>query len=106
MARSSSLSSGHDHSQVHHTRYDSPGGVVNPTDEPLPENAQQSQETDIHAPGGIRTRHPSQASGRRPHALNREDRRQVIVLEEILTEPCDVFSNTTDFFSLGRGFKS
>jgi hypothetical protein len=27
---------------------------------PLPDNTQHSQETDIHAPGGIRTRNPSQ----------------------------------------------
>jgi hypothetical protein len=62
---------------------------------------QHSRETDNHAPGGTRNHNPSQASGRRPHTLDREatDRRQVIILEEILTERSALFSNTTTFFS-------
>ena len=57
--------------------------------------------THIHASGGIPTRNPSKASGRRPHTLDHEatDRRQVIIIEEISTEPCAVFSNMIAFFS-------
>jgi hypothetical protein len=33
--------------------------VIGPTQRPLPDNTQHSQQTDIHAPGGIRTRNPS-----------------------------------------------
>jgi len=32
------------------------GRVISPTQRPLPDNALQSQEADIHAPFGIRTR--------------------------------------------------
>jgi hypothetical protein len=43
--------------------------VISPTQRCLPDNTQHSQETDIHAPSGIRTRNPS----KRPqtHALAR-----------------------------------
>jgi len=42
-----------------------------------------------------------------PHLKSRGhwDRQQVILLEEILTEPCDAFSNIAACFSLCRGFK-
>jgi hypothetical protein len=32
---------------------------MSPTQRPLPDNTQHSQETDIHAPGGIRNYNPS-----------------------------------------------
>jgi hypothetical protein len=67
--RASSLSGLHDHAQTHHTRSDSSGRVISPTQRLLPNNIQHSQETDVHAPGGIRTRNPSQraaADPRRP----------------------------------------
>ena len=35
-------------------------------DRPLPDNTQHSQETDIHVFGGIRTRNPSNRTGRKP----------------------------------------
>jgi hypothetical protein len=38
---------------------DSSGRVITWTQKPLPDNTQHSQQTDIHAPGGIRTRNPS-----------------------------------------------
>jgi len=44
---------------THHTRQDSSGRVVCPLQRPLPDNMQHSQETDIDAPGGIRTHTPS-----------------------------------------------
>jgi len=37
-----------------------------PSQRPLPDNTQQSQETDIHAPGGIRTRNPSKRAAAGP----------------------------------------
>ena len=43
------------HATTHHSRQDSSGLVISPTQRPLPDNTQQSQQTDIHAPGGIRT---------------------------------------------------
>jgi len=42
-----------------HIRQDSSGGVIGPSQRPLPDNTQQSQNTDIHVPWGIRTRNPS-----------------------------------------------
>ena len=45
------------HTTTHHSRYDSSGRLISPTDEPLPENTQHSQQTDIHCPGRIRTPH-------------------------------------------------
>jgi len=38
-----------------HSRQDSSGRVINPSQRPLPDNTQHSQQTDIHASGGIRT---------------------------------------------------
>jgi hypothetical protein len=44
---------------MHHIRQDSTGRVISPTQRPLPDNTQHSQETDIHAPSGIRTHKPA-----------------------------------------------
>ena len=54
------------HDLTHHTRYDSSGRVISPTEIPLPDNTQHSQETDIHAPCGIRTRNPSKRAAADP----------------------------------------
>jgi len=35
----------HYHTQTHHTRYDSSGRVISPTQRPLPDNTQHSQAT-------------------------------------------------------------
>jgi len=43
------------HTATHHNRYDSSGRVISSSQRPLPDNTQHSQQTDIHAPGGIRT---------------------------------------------------
>ena len=48
-----------DHSQTHHTRYDSSGRVIGTSQIPLPYNTQHSQQKDIYAPSGIRTRNSS-----------------------------------------------
>jgi hypothetical protein len=43
------------HTTTRHSRYDSPGRVINPSQWPLPDNTQHLQQKNIHAPGGIRT---------------------------------------------------
>ena len=43
---------------THHNLYDSSGRMISPTQRPIPDNIQHLQETNIHAPGGIRTRNP------------------------------------------------
>jgi len=54
-----SLSSFRDYTRTHHNRWDSSGRGTGLSQRPIPDNTQRSQETDIHAPGGIRTRSPS-----------------------------------------------
>jgi hypothetical protein len=57
-AKGSSLARIHDHTQTHHTRLDSSGPVISPTQRPPPDNTQHSQETKIRTPGGIRIYKP------------------------------------------------
>ena len=45
-------------SHTNHNRQDSSGRLIGPTRRPPPDNTQPSQETDIHASGGIRIRKP------------------------------------------------
>ena len=65
-SKSSSLSGLHDHTQTHHTRHDSSGRVISPSQRPLPDNTPLSQQANIHAPGEIRTHNPSQRSAADP----------------------------------------
>jgi hypothetical protein len=51
---------------THYTRYDSSGRVISPSQRPLPDITQHSQETDIHALGGIRTHNPSKRAAADP----------------------------------------
>jgi hypothetical protein len=50
--------------------------VISPTQRPVPDNTQHSQETEIHVPSGIRTRNPSKRTAVHPrlrprgHALD------------------------------------
>jgi hypothetical protein len=60
------IDTSHDHTQTHHTRQESSGRVISPMQRPLPDNTQQPQETDIHAPGEIRTRNPSKRAAANP----------------------------------------
>jgi len=48
--------------EAHHTWLDSSGRGISPTQRPLFDNAQHSQETYIHATGGIRAHNPSKRS--------------------------------------------
>jgi len=41
--------------------------VISPTQKPLPDNTQLSEETDNHVRGGIRTRNPSKKMATDPH---------------------------------------
>ena len=54
-----------------HIRQDSSGRVINPSQRPLPNNTQHSHQTNIHAPGGIRTHDRSRRAAEdlhiRPH---------------------------------------
>ena len=43
------------HKTMQHSREDSSGRVISSSQSPLPDNARHSQQTNIHAPGGIRT---------------------------------------------------
>ena len=43
------------HTTTHHSRQDSSGRVISSSQRPLPDNTQHSQQTNIHAPGRIRT---------------------------------------------------
>jgi hypothetical protein len=59
LARASSLSRLHEHTQTHHLREDFHGRVNTPTHRPRPDNTPHSQQTDIHAAGKIWTHNPS-----------------------------------------------
>ena len=43
------------HTTTHHNRYDSSGRAISSSRWLLPDNTQHSKQTNIHAPGGIRT---------------------------------------------------
>ena len=69
----------HYHTQEHHTREDSSARVIGPSQRPLTENKQHSQETNIHAPGGIRTRNSNKRASADPRLRPRGhwDRKRV-----------------------------
>jgi hypothetical protein len=48
------------------------GRVITPTQKPLPGKTQHALETDIHAPGGIRTRSPRQRAAVDPRLRPRD----------------------------------
>ena len=53
------------HTTMHHSRQDSSGRVISPSQRPLPDNTQHSQQTNIHAPARDSNPQSQQASGRR-----------------------------------------
>jgi hypothetical protein len=59
------------HTTTHHSRYDSSGRVISPSQRSLPDNTRHSQQTDIHAAGGIRIHNLSRRAAAnvrlRPH---------------------------------------
>ena len=58
------------HTTTHHSRYDSYGRVISPSQRPLPENTQHPQKTNVHAPAGFE---PTMSAGERQqtYALDR-----------------------------------
>ena len=58
------------HLKTRHIREDSSARVISPTQRPLPDKTQHSQETDINYHDGIRTRNPSKRMAADPR-LNR-----------------------------------
>ena len=100
------------HTTTHHSRQDSSGRVISPSQRPLPDNTQHSQQTDIHAPGGIRTHVRSRRAAPdvrlRPHS--HWDRcyclrlQQGLVLQRFVLRrftfitPCRVGPNTHDLW--------
>ena len=56
------------HTTTQHSRQDSSGRVMSSSQRPLPDNKRHSQQTNIYAPGGIRTHDLSRraAAGRSP----------------------------------------
>ena len=59
------------HTPTHHIRKDSSLRVISPTHSALPDNTQLSQQTDIHAPTGIRTCKTSKPAAANPHLRTR-----------------------------------
>jgi hypothetical protein len=52
-------------------RYDFSGRVISPSQRSVPDNTQQSQQTNIHAPGGTRTHSPSKQAAADPRLTPR-----------------------------------
>ena len=59
------------HTTTHHSRYYSYGRVISPMQRPLLDNTQHLQQTDIHVPGGIRTRNLSRRAAAGPRLIPR-----------------------------------
>ena len=88
-------------SRSHDTRYVSSGRMISPTQRPLPANTQKSQETDIHAACGIRTRNPSKRATADPsfRLRGRWDRRFCALLYTFLCLTLHIFvPYSTHFF--------
>ena len=47
------------HTTTHHSRCDSSGRVISASRRPLPDNTQNSQQTNVHSPRGIRNHNSS-----------------------------------------------
>jgi hypothetical protein len=63
------LSRIHDHTQVHHTRENTSGRVISPTQSPLPDNTRKRQTS--MPPGGIGTHNPSKRAAADPRLIDR-----------------------------------
>ena len=84
------------HSTTHHSRQDSSGRVISSSQRPLPlpDNTWHSQQTNIHAPSGIRTHNLSRraAVDLQVRMRGHWDRRMIWVSAVIRTEACFWFS--------------
>ena len=74
------------HTTKHHSRYNSSGRVISPSQRPLPDNTQHSQQTNIHAPGGIRTHNLSRlaAADLRLRRRGHWDRQLILIYIQII----------------------
>jgi hypothetical protein len=84
-AMASSLTSFLDHTRRRTSRYDSSGRVISSSQRPLPGNTQHSQQTDIHAPGGIWTNSLSRraATDLRPRPCSHWDKRKLVYYHKL-----------------------
>ena len=57
------------HTQTHHTRWDFSGKMIGPSQRSQPHISKHSQEADIHSPGAIRNRNPSNRKAADPHLI-------------------------------------
>jgi len=80
-----SLSKLHDHTQTYRTRWDSSVQAISPSQAPLPDNTQHSQQTDIHAPRGIQAHNPSKREAADPHEPRGHQDRPSSVLDSLKT---------------------
>ena len=75
------------HTTTRHIRQDSSERMISPSQRPQPDNTQHSQQTNIHAPGGIRT-HISAGERPKTYALDRAatgtGTKQELSMEKIL----------------------
>jgi len=72
------LEASRSHTATHHSRLNSSGRVISSSQRHLPDNTQHSQETNIHAPGGIRTHNPSRRAAADLRLIPRSHRDQRI----------------------------
>jgi hypothetical protein len=81
------------HATTHHSRQDSSGRVISPSQRPLPDNTQHSQQRDIHAFGGIRTHNLSRrtAADLRLRPLGHWDRQRCKVAFKLQRNPLTKF---------------
>jgi len=77
------------HTMTHHSRYDSSGRVISSSQRSLPDNTQHSQQTNIHAHGGIRTHDLSRraAADQRLRPCGKWDRRIIMYYCETISTP-------------------
>ena len=68
---------------------------IGPSQPPLPDNTQHSQQTDINAPGGIRTRNPSKRADADPRFRPRGYRdRLKFFLQYLLRDICGIHQDS------------
>ena len=68
------------HTTTHHSLQHSSGRVINPSQRPLPDNTQNSQQTNIHATGGIRTHNLSKRGATDPRLRPRGHQDRLVLL--------------------------
>ena len=78
--------------------------MISPWQRPLPDSTQHTQQTDIHAPGGIRTRNPSKPAAANPRYRTRDqlDLRDVKIVRKITGEVTLQFIITLILLEDGR----